>query len=90
MHGGVLVHQFASWAVLGHILAALVGALVWNLITWYLGLPSSSSHALVGGLVGAGGGVSAPTPSAKATTARARAIGLFQGRATAARAPAGS
>lgn len=36
------------------ILAALVGALVWNLITWYLGLPSSSSHALVGGLVGAG------------------------------------
>jgi len=36
------------------ILAALVGALVWNLITWYFGLPSSSSHALVGGLVGAG------------------------------------
>lgn len=36
------------------ILAALIGALVWNLITWYLGLPSSSSHALVGGLVGAG------------------------------------
>lgn len=36
------------------ILAALLGALVWNLITWYLGLPSSSSHALVGGLVGAG------------------------------------
>lgn len=36
------------------ILAALIGALLWNLITWYLGLPSSSSHALVGGLVGAG------------------------------------
>lgn len=36
------------------ILAALLGALVWNLITWYFGLPSSSSHALVGGLVGAG------------------------------------
>ncbi len=35
------------------ILAALIGALIWNLITWYLGLPSSSSHALVGGLVGA-------------------------------------
>src|SRR5438067_13584972 len=35
------------------ILAALVGAIVWNLITWWLGLPSSSSHALVGGLVGA-------------------------------------
>ncbi len=36
------------------ILAALFGALIWNLITWSLGLPSSSSHALVGGLVGAG------------------------------------
>ena len=35
------------------VFAALVGAIVWNLITWYVGLPSSSSHALVGGLVGA-------------------------------------
>ncbi|MBI4025084.1 MAG: inorganic phosphate transporter [Verrucomicrobia bacterium] len=35
------------------VLAALLGAIVWNLITWYLGLPSSSSHALIGGLVGA-------------------------------------
>src|SRR5512147_1697353 len=35
------------------ILAALVGAIVWNLITWWLGLPSSSSHALMGGLGGA-------------------------------------
>ncbi len=35
------------------ILAALIGAVIWNLITWRLGLPSSSSHALVGGLVGA-------------------------------------
>jgi len=34
------------------VLAALVGAIVWDLITWYLGLPSSSSHALIGGLVG--------------------------------------
>ena len=33
--------------------AALVGAIVWNLLTWYFGLPSSSSHALIGGLVGA-------------------------------------
>ena len=31
----------------------LVGAIVWNLITWYLGIPSSSSHALIGGLIGA-------------------------------------
>src|SRR5881398_3537860 len=35
------------------VLAALVGAIAWNLLTWRLGLPSSSSHALIGGLVGA-------------------------------------
>ena len=35
------------------ILAAVIGAIVWNLITWWRGLPSSSSHALIGGLVGA-------------------------------------
>ncbi|MDX6535631.1 MAG: inorganic phosphate transporter, PiT family [Gaiellales bacterium] len=35
------------------LLAALLGAITWNLATWYLGLPSSSSHALIGGLVGA-------------------------------------
>ena len=35
------------------VLAGLVGAITWNLITWYLGLPSSSSHALVGGVAGA-------------------------------------
>jgi PiT family inorganic phosphate transporter len=34
-------------------LAALSGAIFWNLLTWYLGLPSSSSHALIGGLIGA-------------------------------------
>ena len=34
------------------ILAGLVGAITWNLITWFLGLPSSSSHALIGGVVG--------------------------------------
>lgn len=36
------------------ILAALSGAILWNLITWYYGIPSSSSHALIGGLCGAG------------------------------------
>lgn len=36
------------------IFAALMGAIVWNVLTWLLGIPSSSSHALVGGLVGAG------------------------------------
>ena len=35
------------------VLAGLLGAIAWNLITWYFGLPSSSSHALIGGLVGA-------------------------------------
>jgi PiT family inorganic phosphate transporter len=35
------------------VAAALVGAIIWNLITWYYGLPSSSSHALIGGLLGA-------------------------------------
>lgn len=35
------------------ILAALIGAIVWDLVTWYGGLPTSSSHALIGGLVGA-------------------------------------
>ena len=35
------------------VLAALLGAIAWNLFTWWLGLPSSSTHALVGGLVGA-------------------------------------
>lgn len=36
------------------LICALLGAIVWNLITWWIGLPSSSSHALIGGLCGAG------------------------------------
>src|SRR4030081_3607781 len=35
------------------ILGALLGAIVWNILTWYYGIPSSSSHALIGGLAGA-------------------------------------
>ena len=35
------------------IIAALIGAITWNLLTWYFGIPSSSSHALIGGLIGA-------------------------------------
>jgi len=35
------------------VFAAVLGAIGWNLLTWYFGLPSSSSHALIGGLVGA-------------------------------------
>ncbi len=36
------------------VLAGLLGAIIWDLITWYLGLPTSSSHALIGGFAGAG------------------------------------
>ncbi|HEY8811021.1 MAG TPA: inorganic phosphate transporter [Candidatus Dormibacteraeota bacterium] len=36
------------------VIAALLGAIAWNLVTWFFGLPSSSTHALIGGLVGAG------------------------------------
>ncbi|MBM3434935.1 MAG: inorganic phosphate transporter [Bacteroidetes bacterium] len=36
------------------VLCALLGAIIWDIITWWLGLPTSSSHALIGGLVGAG------------------------------------
>jgi PiT family inorganic phosphate transporter len=36
------------------LLSTLIGAILWNLITWFIGLPSSSSHALVGGMVGSG------------------------------------
>ena len=45
-----LPHQLDALAV---VLAGVLGAVCWNLITWYFGLPSSSSHALIGGLVGA-------------------------------------
>ena len=41
-------------ATLSVVTAGLIGAIVWNLITWWFGLPSSSTHALIGGLVGAG------------------------------------
>ena len=43
-----------SHSALVVVLCALVGAITWNLITWWFGLPSSSTHALIGGLVGAG------------------------------------
>lgn len=44
----------ASTPALLVVLAGLIGAITWNLITWWFGLPSSSTHALIGGLVGAG------------------------------------
>src|ERR671929_259591 len=43
----------ANLATQQTLIAALAGAIVWNLLTWWFGLPSSSSHALIGGLVGA-------------------------------------
>jgi len=43
----------ASVLTLQVILSALVGAILWSLITWYFGIPGSSSHALIGGLIGA-------------------------------------
>ncbi|MDR1635293.1 MAG: inorganic phosphate transporter [Bifidobacteriaceae bacterium] len=47
--GGLEQHEQLSI-----VLAALLGAITWNLVTWWFGLPSSSSHALIGGLAGAG------------------------------------
>jgi len=46
---GIVVPEIITLDV---VLAGLVGAITWNLITWYLGLPSSSSHALIGGMAG--------------------------------------
>ena len=43
----------SSVLTLGVIAASLVGAIAWNLITWFFGIPGSSSHALIGGMVGA-------------------------------------
>ncbi len=50
--GGIINEQQVTISA-AFIFAGLVGAIVWNLITWLVGLPSSSSHALFGGLVGA-------------------------------------
>jgi PiT family inorganic phosphate transporter len=49
--GAGLVDEHTTSQVI--VAAALIGAITWNLITWWLGLPSSSSHALIGGLLGA-------------------------------------
>jgi inorganic phosphate transporter, PiT family len=51
---GVRLDLIAAEWRLYVLLAALMGAIAWNLITWYLGLPTSSSHALLGGYAGAG------------------------------------
>src|ERR1041384_197168 len=51
---GVHMELIAQDLRLYVLLAALLGAIIWNLITWWLGLPTSSSHALLGGYAGAG------------------------------------
>ena len=48
---GIVAAEVVDAAV---IFGALMGAICWNLLTWWLGIPSSSSHALIGGLAGAG------------------------------------
>src|SRR4051794_12653892 len=50
---GMVDVKIVTFAV---IFAGLLGAIVWDLITWYYGLPTSSSHALIGGYAGAAGG----------------------------------
>ena len=47
---GIVEPGFVDDAV---IFGALIGAIAWNLITWYYGIPTSSSHALIGGMIGA-------------------------------------
>ena len=44
------------------VFAGLIGAIAWNLATWYFGLPSSCSHALIGGVVGAAFAAEGPRP----------------------------
>src|SRR6187397_3218471 len=52
------------------VLSALAGATIWNLITWWRGIPSSSSHALIGGLAGAWSRTPASVPSSGAPWSR--------------------
>src|SRR4051794_15824063 len=47
---GIVQAEFITTTI---VFAGLIGAIAWNLATWYFGLPSSSSHALIGGVVGA-------------------------------------
>jgi inorganic phosphate transporter, PiT family len=56
---GILAPEFVDAYVIG---SALTGAIVWNLITWYFGIPSSSSHALIGGMIGAGAAKAGTAP----------------------------
>jgi inorganic phosphate transporter, PiT family len=52
--GSGIIDPGRGYHLLVVVAAALLGAISWNLITWYFGLPSSSTHSLIGGLIGAG------------------------------------
>ena len=54
------------------VFAGLIGAIAWNLATWYFGLPSSSSHALIGGVVGASLAAAGPSARRRAAWPRRR------------------
>jgi PiT family inorganic phosphate transporter len=60
--GGGLINTTPGFVNTRVLLAALAGAIGWNMLTWRLGLPSSSSHALVGGLIGAALARGGPDP----------------------------
>ena len=59
------------------VFAGLIGAIAWNLVTWWYGLPSSSSHALIGGVVGRGAGGRGPDGGARRRTGREGLIPAF-------------
>ena len=52
------------------VFAGLIGAITWNLATWYFGLPSSSSHALIGGVVGSAFVAEGPRPCSAPASSR--------------------
>ncbi|MDZ4289834.1 MAG: inorganic phosphate transporter, partial [Prosthecobacter sp.] len=52
IHSGIIDDKVVAVTTLT-ILCAMLGAIIWNLLTWWFGMPSSSSHALIGGLIGA-------------------------------------
>lgn len=68
---GIADSQYVVPAV---VIAALFAAILWNLITWYFGIPSSSSHALVGGLAGA---VAAHSGTSALHTTKLKEVGTF-------------
>ena len=70
---GLIDPRVASQEVL---ICALLGAIVWNLVTWRAGLPSSSSHALVGGLVGAAVAAARRLERRHLVAARSRRTGI--------------